>query len=197
MGGGRRRGYLRLRRGRLAGRARAFLVESYETAATSMLPTVEPGEQVLVGKRWTSVRRGDIVVFDYPPNPQLQYLMRVAAVAGDTVAVEDGELLINGQSPRAERSGVEQVQDPVMGEHTVERWRETVEGRKYTIYRRAGPLPVMPDTRVPEGHVFVLGDNRENSNDSRTWGTLPLSSCAGTRCSCGGRPRPAACAGTG
>jgi signal peptidase I len=154
--------------------ARAFLVESYDTAATSMLPTLEPGEHVLVGKRWTSVRKGDIVVFDYPPNPQLQYVMRVAALAGDRVTVEDGELLINGQPPRAERAGVEQRQDPVMGEHTVERWRETAEGRSYSIYRRAGPLAVMPEMRVPEGHVFVLGDNRENSNDSRTWGTVPL-----------------------
>ncbi len=154
--------------------ARAFLVESFDTSATSMLPTLEPGEHILVGKRWTSVRRGDIVVFDYPPNPQQQYVMRVAALAGETVTVEDGELLINGQPRRAERIGVEQRQDRVMGEHTVERWRETVEGRSYTIYRRAGPLPVMPETRVPDGHVFVLGDNRENSNDSRTWGTLPL-----------------------
>jgi signal peptidase I len=153
---------------------RAFLVDSFGTAATSMVPTLEVGEHIMVGKRHGTVRRGEIVVFDYPTNPSLQYVMRVAAVGGDTVTVEAGDLLINGQPPPAERQGVEQRQDPVMGEHTVERWRETVEGRSYMIYRRAGPLPVLPELRVPDGHVFVLGDNRDNSNDSRTWGTLPL-----------------------
>jgi signal peptidase I len=154
--------------------ARAFVVESFTTGPTSMVPTLEVGERILVGRRTGTVRRGDIVVFDYPPNPQLRYVMRVAAVGGDTVTVEEGDLLINGQPPPAERLGVEQRQDPVMGEHTVERWREKVEGRSYTIYRRAGPLPLLPELKVPEGHVFVLGDNRDNSNDSRTWGTLPL-----------------------
>jgi signal peptidase I len=153
---------------------RVFVVGSFRVSHSSMIPTIEVGDHFLVNKLVRQVRRGDVIVFRYPPNPMVHYVMRVVAVAGDSVAVEEGELLINGQPPHTQRLGVEQRIDPVMGQQTVERWKETIDGRSYTVYRRAGPMALSPATDVPAGHVFVMGDNRDNANDSRTWGTLPL-----------------------
>jgi signal peptidase I len=140
----------------------------------AMLPTLEIGDRFFFNRFTRNVRRGDVISFRYPPDPRLRYVQRVVALAGDSVAVEDGEFLINGQPPQSQRLGVAQRLDPVMGVHTVERWEETIEGRSYTIYRRAGPMAIWIGQEVPKGHVFVLGDNRDNSNDSRTWGTVPL-----------------------
>jgi signal peptidase I len=158
----------------LAYLARTYVVQAYRTPAASMVPTLEVGDNFFVNKLTRNIRRGDVVVFKYPLDPSVEYVKRVVAVGGDFVTVDEGEFLINGQAPHAERQGVEQRMDPVMGQHTVERWTETLDGRSYTIYRRAGPLTPWDGKDVPQGHVFVLGDNRDASSDSRSWGTVPL-----------------------
>ncbi len=153
---------------------RTYVLEALDNSANAMVPTLEAGDRFFVNKLDRKVGRGDVIVFRYPPDPSVRYVQRVVAVAGDTVAVEEGEFLINGQAPHSQRLGVDQRMDPVMGQHIVERWKETLDGKSYTIYRRAGPMAIWVGQEVPEGHVFVLGDNRDNSNDSRTWGTVPL-----------------------
>jgi signal peptidase I len=159
--------------------ARTYVVEAYRVPAASMVPTLEVGDNFFVNKLTRNIRRGDVIVFKYPLDPKIEYVKRVVAVGGDFVTVDEGEWLINGQAPHAERQGVEQRMDPVMGQHTVERWTETLDGKSYTIYRRAGPQTPWDGKDVPKGHVFVLGDNRDASSDSRAWGTVPLEMVVG------------------
>jgi signal peptidase I len=151
-----------------------FVVEPIKSSSLSMLPTLEKGDIFFINKLPRKVGRGEIIVFHYPPDPRIQHVERVVAVGGDNVNVDEGEFLLNNRTPHSERQGVEQRMDPVMGQKTVERWRETIDGRSYTIYRRAGPMALWAGQDVPQGHLFVMGDNRETSNDSRTWGTVPL-----------------------
>jgi signal peptidase I len=151
-----------------------FVVEPIKCSSLSMVPTLERGDLFFVNKLTRKVGRGDVIVFKYPPDPNIQHVERVVAVAGDNVNADEGEFLLNTRAPHSERLGVEQRMDPLMGQHTVERWKETIDGKSYTIYRRAGPMALWNGQDVPPGHVFVMGDNRDNSNDSRTWGTVPL-----------------------
>ena len=119
-------------------------------------------------------RQGDIIVFEYPEDRRQDYIKRCVAVAGDTVLVRDGVLRVNGrvyESNFAERDG----------DHTcVPHWRERdrcreprslldpISFHKGTYNRQFGPYV------VPAGHIFMMGDNRYNSMDSRYWGPLPL-----------------------
>lgn len=100
-----------------------------------------------------TVHRGDIVVFRYPRDPRETYLKRVAAVAGDTVALRNGQLLINSQA----------IVEP------------------YAMHRSSlySPYEQMAPITVPKGKLFVLGDNRDNSSDSREWGFVPMQNVIG------------------
>jgi signal peptidase I len=127
-----------------------FLVVPMRVASTSMEPTLRPGDHVLVDKR--AYRhglpgRGDLVVFD---GTRSLVVKRVVAVAGDSVGIEDGVLVVNGRP----------VPEPAVD-------RRSVDGMYY------GPV------RVPDGTVFLLGDNRRHSVDSRTFGPVPVEKVTG------------------
>jgi signal peptidase I len=129
-----------------------FAAEPVAIPSDSMAPTLHPGDQVLVDKlglRLTGVHRGDLVVFHRPSTGELM-VKRVAALSGDEVGIEDGILVVNGQ--------------PV-----TERYldQSRVDGVYY------GPVTVAP------GCVFMLGDNRANSVDSRTFGPVPAADLVG------------------
>jgi signal peptidase I len=100
-----------------------------------------------------TIHRGDIVVFRYPRDPRETYLKRVVAVAGDTVELRNGQLLVNSIALR----------EP----YAVHR------GSLYSAYEQMEPIS------VPKGKLFVLGDNRDNSSDSRDWGFVPLENVIG------------------
>jgi signal peptidase I len=100
-----------------------------------------------------TVHRGDIVVFRYPRNPEETYLKRVAAVGGDRVEMRDGVLFINSRA----------VTEPYAVHH----------GLADSRYEQMAPLA------VPKGKLFVLGDNRDNSSDSRDWGFVPVENVIG------------------
>jgi signal peptidase I len=126
---------------------RAFVAEPLRVRSDSMSPTLRPGDQVLiskVGARVHSPHRHDIIVLSSPADHKL-LIKRVAAIAGDRVGIADGVLVVNGR--------------PVHESYVVHR---TVDGAYF------GPV------RVPPGDVFVLGDNRAVSIDSRTFGPVPV-----------------------
>ncbi len=116
----------------------------------SMYPTLEDGEFVLVNKlsyRFGEVKRGDIIVFHFPMNPQEELIKRVIGLPGDRVTVQDHQVYVNGQA----------LNEP---------------------YLAQTPL-YQGEWTVTDGHYFVLGDNRNNSNDSKDWGLLPAENVIG------------------
>ena len=134
---------------------RTFVVQAFRIPSGSMEDTLLVGDFLLVSKilYWfTDPKPGDIVVFKYPLDPSRDFIKRCVAVEGQTVEIRDKELLVDGQ----------RISLPPQGKH--------VDSRTYPLSSNQrdnlGPIT------VPPGHVFVLGDNRDNSRDSRYWGFL-------------------------
>jgi signal peptidase I len=125
----------------------AFYISSDSKTPESMAPTLQAGDHVLVARfiyRFADPHRGDIVVFKGYGSGNETVIKRVVGVAGDTVEIRDGVLYVNG-----------------------ERQKEPYVNYRLTNANFFGPQ------RVPEGRVFVMGDNRSNSRDSRSFGPVP------------------------
>jgi signal peptidase I len=158
----------------LARAARAWLLESFIVPAGSGAPTLLVGDRILVSKRATRGEPGDMIVFEYPLDPSTDYVKRVVAVAGDAVGIRRGIVEVNGR-PLPQRQLPRPCTPPVGPDCHV--WEESSGTRRYTIQRWLDedrePMTVRP------GHVFVLGDNRDSSRDSREWGTVPIENIKG------------------
>lgn len=169
---------------------RSFLAEPFRIPSSSMLPTLEVGDFILVNKfayglrlpvlEWEFLRigrpqRGDVVVFRYPLNPREDYIKRVVGVPGDVIEYRGKRLWVNGEEIPLEPVGVYVAfGDP--GNDGAARLRETIGGVSHEILLN----PRVPPGAVREGRwvlgpgeYFVLGDNRDNSQDSRVWGPVP------------------------
>lgn len=124
-----------------------FLYQPVKVEGTSMQPELLDQERIFVNKfvyHFEEIHRGDIVVFWYPKDPSKSFIKRVLGIPGDVVSIRDGQVYINGQ---------------LVEERYVPRG-----------YQDADSYPVV---RVREGHYYVLGDHRNASNDSRSWGLVP------------------------
>lgn len=179
---------------------RAVLVEAYKIPSGSMESTLLVGDFLLVNKLLygatiplTNVklpavrepRRGDVVVFEWPVDPSKNFVKRLVALPGDTVSMQQGVLLLNGLE-QDERYVVHT--DPGV-DPTAEdfRWQRSYLVRTATAAQVPAPRGGYRPSRnnwgplvVPEHHFFVLGDNRDNSLDSRYWGFVPDSLMRGT-----------------
>jgi signal peptidase I len=125
-----------------------FLYQPVKVEGTSMMPALEDQERIFINKyvyRFGigEILRGDMVVFHYPNDPSKSYIKRVIGLPGDTVAVEDGVVYVNGK----------RLDEDYVPEQ----------------YRDRQSMPLM---RIPAEHFFVLGDHRSSSNDSRAWGPV-------------------------
>ena len=116
-------------------------------------PTASPLEQALLPMR--PIRRGDIVVFKFPEEPERDFIKRVIGLPGETVELRNQTVLINGQ--------------PLTEAYAHYLFPPAEEGQTGDIRRKYGPVT------VPESHFFMMGDNRDDSQDSRFWGFLPQS----------------------
>ena len=168
---------------------RSFIVEPFRIPSASMMPTLLRGDFILVNKYDYGIRlpvlntkvfgsgkpqRGDVVVFRYPEDPAVPFIKRVVGVPGDRLQYRDKRLSINGQEINVELKGVyhsEGVGSRENGSYLLE---ESLGEVKHEIL--INPLQVSPleiDRKIPDGYYFVLGDNRDNSRDSRYWGLVP------------------------
>jgi signal peptidase I len=156
---------------------KAFAVETFQIPAASMVPTLLVGDHVVVTKAADRPARGDVVVFKYPLGPKTEYIKRVIGLPGETISIRQNQVLIDGQ-PLPRRRLDEPC--PVTEGGSCQLWEEQAGGRTYRIQHEPdrpaldfGPHP------IPPGHYFVIGDNRDNSNDSRVWGTVPAALIVG------------------
>ena len=190
--------------------AKTAIAEPYYVPSGSMEPTLQIGDELLATKYaygYSSAslpafitlphtqrllgalpRRGDVVVFRWPGDRSQVWVKRVVGLPGDRIAMHDGRLWINGAPVGLEADGVGQAEAEDGSLQPVARFIETLPGnRRHTIFKHSSPEPLdnMAEVVVPRGHLFVMGDNRDNSADSRIavrWGgvgMLPVSDLVG------------------
>jgi signal peptidase I len=124
-----------------------FVAQAFRVQGTSMLPVLEDGERIIVNKfvyRFHPISRGDVVVFWFPRDPSVSFIKRVIGLPGDVVEVRAGRVYVN---------------DVALAETYVE--------PKYRDEQSYAPV------EVRKGYYYVLGDHRNSSNDSRSWGEVP------------------------
>lgn len=161
---------------------RSFLVEPFQIPSGSMKPTLDVGDFILVNKFSYGIRlpvidkkiievgdpqRGDVMVFRYPSDPSVNYIKRVVGLPGDTVRyTSDKHLYVNGQLVAEQLVGVE---PGTLG--SAELYKEKLGEVEHMIRKEMSRYRAPPDNEwtVPAGHYFMMGDNRDNSNDSRYW----------------------------
>lgn len=170
---------------------RTVLIQPFSIPSGSMRPTLLEGDYLFVtkwaygysrhslpfspdlfsGRIWgAEPERGDVVVFKYPPNPSLDYIKRVIGLPGDTIEMREGVLHINGEPLPREMIGLVEDVDITETTRPVEVWRETMPNGVTYDTLDLSPNSIGDTTRefeVPAGHYFMMGDNRDNSTDSR------------------------------
>jgi len=182
---------------------RSFVVEPFKIPSGSMVPTLLVGDFILVNKfeyglrlpvtntkitQGSPLSRGDVVVFRYPKDESVDYIKRVIGLPGDTVAYQDKQLTINGQ-PVPETPLPDFFDDE--RQNYAKQFEETLGNKKNAILNNPAVPPFVMGAydypfrdnctynsrgvicKVPPGHYFMMGDNRDNSADSRYWGFVP------------------------
>jgi len=176
---------------------RSFLVEPFRIPSGSMMPGLLAGDFILVNKYTYGIRlpvmnrkildisaprHGDVMVFRFPGDPATNFIKRVIGLPGDRIAYRDKQLTINGKPVPQRPSG-----DYTYSEHGdrsnhvifTRRLQETMDGRTHDILVTDSGGSGSLEFTVPPGQYFVMGDNRDRSNDSRFWGTVPEENVVG------------------
>lgn len=175
---------------------RSFIAEPFRIPSSSMVPTLHIGDFILVNKFAYGIRlpvlhskvfdtgepeRGDVMVFRYPKKPKdkdkpdVDYIKRVVGLPGDRVGYFDKTIYLNGEPVGQEVLADDKQASSAYFETRFEHLGE----QGHFIIVDNDKRPLEGEMVVPEGHYFVMGDNRDNSNDSRYWGTVPEENLVG------------------
>jgi len=174
---------------------RSFLFEPFRIPSGSLEPTLLIGDFILVNKFDYGIRipvlhkkihdvhqpkRGDIMVFRFPPNPSVDFIKRVIGLPGDKISYIDKIIYVNGEKIQQEFERNALTQDEESSGSNIVEKQENLLGIKHDIYQRSGRLSYdYRDIVVPQGMYFVMGDNRDDSWDSRFWGFVPEKNIVG------------------
>ena len=162
---------------------RGFVVEPFHIPSASMAPSIARGDYIFAAKGpfINEIQRGDVVVFSVPRDPNTAYVKRVMALAGDRIAVHEGRPVLNGAA--VAWSGI--TPDVLSGRNCVpspiQRRTEQIDQHTYSVLLREGgsALSEMAEITIPDAHYFLMGDNRDASEDSRVFGPIPSASITG------------------
>lgn len=168
---------------------RSFLFEPFKIPSGSMIPTLEVGDFILVNKFHYGLRLpvintrffavndpqpGEVAVFRYPENPSIYYIKRVIGSPGDKISYINKQLYVNDEQVPTELLA---RMPPVNPQQFL--FKETIGEHEHRIQLLTRAVPFNNSWEVPEGQFFVMGDNRDNSNDSRAWGFVPEENMVG------------------
>lgn len=169
---------------------RIFVAEPFTIPSRSMYPTLDVGDYIVISKfgygnydlfgidilntsLYKEIDRGDVMIFDYPKQPDLDYIKRVIGLPGDHIEIKNKLLTVNG---------VQLERKVISEDESIRIYTELLDSTSYQIainYKRQNTQLKAIDLSVPANHYFVLGDNRDNSNDSRYWGFVPKENMIG------------------
>jgi len=170
---------------------RSFVAEPFRIPSSSMMPTLLIGDFILVNKFSYGIRlpitnqkvidigepeRGDVVVFRPPQHPDQDWIKRVVGLPGDTIDFRDNQVFVNGTPFAYQRTGTYEGVGRGAEMTGASLYTEQMPGRSHEILHidQAAPFHLGEGSfHVPQGHYFVMGDNRDRSDDGRFWGTLP------------------------
>lgn len=166
---------------------RSSVFASYQVPTGSMNPTILGGDFFFANKlayrfklpfskatlvEWKIPDRGDIIVFKYPPNEKEDYTKRIIGIPGDVIEIVDKSIRVNGTP----------IEKRYLGRSAgMLVYEENLFGTRYLVHHfpNRTAFDTMQKTTVPDGCLFVMGDNRDNSLDSRAWGFVPLENVEG------------------
>lgn len=172
---------------------RTFVLTGYKVPTGSMAPTLRPGDfifsfrlpfgmklplvkQKIAGR---TPRRNEVVVFTYPEQPRTSYVKRVVGLPGDVIKIDSGILSVNGQPLELTELDSETIKD-LPNSQSLQIYQEHSEdGDRSILKLKDSPGKNFGPLVVPTDEVFLLGDNRDASDDSRYWGTVPISRIEG------------------
>lgn len=174
---------------------RSFIMEPFRIPSGSMLPSLHIGDFILVNKFSYGIRlpvvnkkiidvsspeRGEVMVFRFPKNPKLNFIKRVIGLPGDSLRYQDKQLYINDQKVILKEDGEYAFQEKSKRGRTARQLVEVIDESSHQILiDDSVSLRDNMEVTVPEGHYFVMGDNRDHSNDSRFWRFVPEENVVG------------------
>lgn len=164
---------------------RWVLFEPFVIPSSSMVPNLLVHDHILVLKsslglrlpfsefwmlRWSSPKRGDVMVFKYPENPNVYYIKRLIGIPGDKIEIDDGRISVNGEEWPASAANPH-ADDEMDFSYFME--NSELESHRIRFYKDKNSLQEKKTYEVPPEHFFFMGDNRDQSSDGRVWGFVP------------------------
>jgi len=174
---------------------RFFIFTAYKIPTASMWPTLRAGDFVFAyklpyglrlpfaDKKWfafSTPKRGEVIVFRYPGDESISYIKRVVAIPGDTIAIRKKRLIVNNQMAKYSEAQESEIthSSELSGQFLVLQ-EDLLDSKRYvTISTKDAKENFGPEV-VPAGSIFVMGDNRDSSDDSRYWGMIPIDNIDG------------------